>query len=415
MRVSAQIGALAAVLLLGSCARAGSATSGLPSPSPSSIPAVSPAATPNPPSSSPEPSGSPQSPSTPPAPSVRCVAGLIPAYQALITGTGDTFLYDVTDPLRPRAVCRVSNAAARILTGASFEYLVPRADGTTAVMLHALGSNNESVVAIVKADLSHAYQGWSGGVAWVAGHDQLAYLADGGYDPTHGNITDVWLATTSSRTKIYSYTVAGRDAFGRPGFPPPTLGFSSDGAYLAAGWTASMNPVQVFRVFDGANVSPAIPPDFRYAFWSRSGQRLFLVSTAAVYAWTPGEAVTALPGAKGWTMQPSLSPNSSQVAFTDVLPNHEVRTYVYDLNSRSSRLLVDQPGSAALFVRAGWVWQVEEKPCVQSATNACFDPTQPEGRVLALDLATGGEAAVTFANGEGPTYFTISGGDVWPS
>src|SRR5690348_8349372 len=62
-------------------------------------------------------------PSPPPAPAVSCLPGVIPAFQALVLGSDGTFLYDVTDPVHPRATCRITNTVARVVTGTSFEYL----------------------------------------------------------------------------------------------------------------------------------------------------------------------------------------------------------------------------------------------------------------------------------------------------
>ena len=331
-----------------------------------------------------------------------------------MTGYGGTFLYDVGDPLHPRAVCKLSNTVAHIVTGTSFEYLVPRADGTTDVVLHALGSNNESIVANFKADLYHGPGGWYNQVAWGPSLTAMAYLAGGGTDASGFGITDVWLATTSGRSKIYSYSVPGRDMFGRPGFAPETLDFSPDGAYLAAGSTIATSP-RVFRLSDRADVTPAWPADFRFAFWGRQDDTLFIVGLQSVATWKPGGAVTAVPSTPGWALDPNLSPDGTQVAFTALTSTRDVRPYVYDLGARTSHLLVNQSRSSTSFVRKGWVWYAEEKPCVVSDTNPCFDPTQPDGNVLGFELATGRETLVTFAPGEGATNFGFQLGDLWPT
>jgi len=329
-------------------------------------------------------------------------------------GSDGTFLYDVTDPVHPRATCRIANTVARVVTGTAFEYLLPNADGTTSVVLHALGSNNETVRATFQADLYHVSNGVQSRVAWLPGTDQMAYLADEGTDTSGMGLTDVWLATPNGRTKIYSYAVAGRDTFGRPGFAPWTLAFSPDGGYLAAGWSVAVNPTRVFRLSDRADVTPPLPADFRFAFWSRSGMTLYLVGGSTVSQWTPGRAVAPEPNTPSWILDPDLSPNGTQVAFTSVSSSREVRANVYDLTSQSNRVLTDQPRSSAAFVKTGWTWEMEEKPCVQSNTQACFDPTVPDGTILAMDLATGHESAVAFVAGESPTHYGIVAGDLWP-
>ena len=409
--------AVAAVLMVTGCGAAAGPAAGSvsPSPSPSAVaareqasPSASNSATASPALASP---ASPLPP--PPMPSVSCVQGSIPTYQAVVLGSSWS-LFDVADPLHPRLVCRIANTPVRIVTGTSFEYLLPRPDGTTAVMLHSLGSNNESVGATVQADLYRVNVGWYGGVAWLPGGDQVAYLAGGGTDAQGFGVTDVWLAGPTGRTRIYSYSVPGKDAFGRPGFAPVTLDFSPDGAYLAAGWYIAMTRPRVFRLADHADVTPQLPADFRFAFWSKTQDTLYMVGGSGVEQWSPGGPVTTLQGTAAWILGPSLAPDGKQVAFTIVTPTRDVRTYVYDFASATSRLLSDQARSSALFVKSGWVWQVEEQPCVQSSTTTCFDPTVPDGKVLAVDLATGHETAVAFAQGESPTDNGIQPGDLWP-
>ena len=402
--------ALAAMLVVMGCAQGGgtAATTQI-SPTPASSPIASVSPTDAIPSASPP----------PPAPSVQCVQAVIPAFQAVVDTPSASVLYDVTDPLHPHVVCRIANTYVHILTGTSFEYLVPRADGTTDIVLHALGSNNESVAARMKADL---YRAWSGGwesVAWSPSLDTMAYLANGGVNADGLGVTDIWMATATGRTKVYSYAVGGKDAFGRPGFPPPTLGLSADGAYLVAGWTIALSPVRVFRLSDMADVTPSPPPDFRFALWGKSGHTLYMVGGSSVVVWTPGSPPNTLPATPAWLLGPNFSPDGARVAFTAVTTTRAVTANVYDLGSRTDRQLSSQPRSSIVFVRAGWVWDLEEKTCVQSSTSGCFDPTAPDGKVLAMELASGRESAVSFAPGEAPfqppTYAFLGPGDLWPS
>jgi WD40 repeat protein len=337
---------------------------------------------------------------------------------ALMLGSS-TLLYDVADPLHPRAVCRITNTYARILTGTSFEYLVPRQDGTTAVMLHALGSNNEDVETVLQADLRSTNLGFFfSPVSMPPGSGVLAYLADGGTDANGFAVSDVWLATATGRTKIFSYSVGGIDAFGRPGIPPATLALSPDAQYLAAGWSITGNTVHVFRVSDHADVSPPMPQGLRFGFWAPSGHTLYLIGSSGVESWTPESGAAAVQGTSAWTLDPNFSPDATHVVFTALTASRDIRAYVYDLKTHATRLLIDQPRSSAVFVKAGWVWYLEEKPCVQTDNSACFDPTVPDGNVLAVNLATGQESGVSFQSGELPIQsggFTfLASGDLWP-
>lgn len=414
--------AIVALLLVAACGRSGDGTAQL-SPVASTAPhaVASPAAAVVSPASLPASASrtEPQQSSPPPVPAVNCTAGVVPTSQAWVWGVTQATLYDVSDPLHPRAVCRASNTSVHIVTGTSFEYLKPRVDGHADVVLHSLGSNNESVAATFDADLSAAYLSVFAEISWSPSLNAMAYEANGGTDANASGIADVWLATASGRTKIYSYSVPGIDGFARPGPPAPVLAFSADGAYLAAGWAISPGSVRVFRISDLADVTPVLPKDFRSVVWAKAGHRLFMAGSSSVSEWTPGSAVATLPGTTGWVMDPNFSPDGTQVAFTGLSSSKQITAFVYDLDSRSNRILSSEPRSSTMFVKAGWVWYVEEAPCVVSADNPCFDSTSPDGKLLAIELATGRETEVVFAPGEGPFQAGypafLTHGDVWPS
>jgi Tol biopolymer transport system component len=159
-----------------------------------------------------------------------------------------------------------------------------------------------------------------------------------------------------------------------------------------------------------------MPAGVRFAFWARSGHRLYLVGNSSVEVWTPEAGAATVPGTIAWTLQPNFSPDGSQLAFTAVT-SKGIRIYVYDFKTKASRLLTSKPRSVAMFVKPGWVWYLEEKPCVASSNSVCFDPTQPDGNVLAMNLATGQESRVTFATGDAPVkvnWTYVVPGDVWP-
>ena len=360
----------------------------------------------------------PVTPSPPPTPTVTCVPGGVPTSMLLIPGQA-TVLYDTSDPLHPHVVCRLTNTYARILTATAIEYLVPRPDGKTNVILHALGSNNESVETVVDADLPGVNVGYFyTPISMPPGSGVIAYAADGGTDANGSTVVDVWIAIATGRTKAYSYSVPGVDSFGRPGLPPPVLGLSGDAQYVIAGWALKDVGLHVLRLSDHADVTPPMPDGVRLGLWAPTGHTLYLVGSANVEAWSPETGVTTVTNTPTWILSPNFSPDGSQVAFTALTPSRDVRPYVYDLKAHSSRLLIDQPRSAVVFVKTGWIWDLEEKPCVTTDNNNCFDPTQPDGNVLAFNLATGQESPVVFGPGEAPSsapgYTYLVPGDLWP-
>ena len=411
--------ALLAVAVLASCGQASHATpiGSPPIPSPTLFASPSPTLSPAPSATvaTPPPSASPAESPVAQVPSVQCVAGAIPGSMAMVVGFAGTFLYDVDDPLHPRVVCRISNTSAHILTGTSLEYLEPKPNGTTNVVVHSLGSNNEGVAATFATGLADANLGSPfGSVSWPIVPTVLGYMAAGANDSLGLATNDVWVVGAGRPTKLYNYSVPGVDSFSRPGLPPFVLAISPDGAYMVAGW-AFRSTLHVFRLSDGADVSPAMPAGVRSAVWSRTGHALYIIGSSGVEAWTPEAGASAVRGTIAWTLQPSFSPNDSQVVFT-AITSSGIRSLVYGFNS-GIRILIDQPRSEAMFVKADWVWYIEEKPCVQADSHVCFDPTEPDGNVLAMNLATGQESPVTFAAGESPVradFVYMVPGDVWP-
>ena len=390
---------------------ASATTPSLHGPSPHATPSMTEPVVPSPASSA----RTAPEPTPPPAPSVQCQSGVTPSTMAIVWGPDRQYIYDVGDPLHPKAVCKIAHTSARFLTGLSFEYLVPQPNGTTNVVLHSLGSNQESVAATFKANVLGAYEGASWALSWQAGLNVVAYSTPGS-DP-NANVTDVWTATTRSVTKIYSYSVPGLDAFSRPGLPPPVLAISPDGQYLATGWVIQ-NKIHVFRLSDNADVTSELPSDLWSAVWSERGHSLYFVGRNSVSAWTPESGMTTVQNTVGWVLQPNFAPDGSQVAFTAVSANHDIRAYVYDFGAKSSRLLVDKPRSSAMFVKSGWVWMLEEAACQPGPNQNCFDPTIADGKILAMDLTAGSESEVMIAAKESPLeppyglYMQLV--DLWP-
>jgi WD40 repeat protein len=338
---------------------------------------------------------------------VTCTPGANPKAVAVV----GYFIYDVSDPLHPGAVCQISNTLVHLFTGTSLEYLAAGSAGTTDVVLHAFGSNNESRVASLPFTSDARFT-----VAWSQDGSLAAHTAmrvdSGGLE-----VMDVYLYASGRDALLYTYRLGIGDCICRFGLPPQVLAFSPDGEYLVSGWISGKGsePLRVYRVADGA-LATTLPIDIMRAIWGRGGHVLF-TSGNNVSRWTPESGMAALPGAQPWWYGPALSADGFKITYTAYADQEmtQPRVYIYNLKTATTRILVDQPRSEAIFV-SDWVWYLEEKLC---APNACSGPwsSDPTGRVFAFDISSGKESPVSFSAGETPfkpPQVVLAGGDVWP-
>lgn len=330
----------------------------------------------------------------------------------LITGGyfAKDLLYDVTDPVRPRLLCTITNSSAHLFTGDTFEYLKPVSANQTDVMLHSLGSGNESHAG------SFPFYATSG--SWLADGSVMTYSVR---PDVSQQTMQVWLYAQRTNALLYSYQIGIGDCVCRFGLPPPVDSVSPDGEYIVAGWIAGKGsePFAVYRVADRTRVASLDTSVFN-AVWDRTGHRLLLSRFGMpAQSWTPEAGVSSLTGAGIWSFLLNLSPDGTQSAYTayadpDFL---KPRVYVYDIVGGTTRMLVDQPRSQILFVKDHWVWYLEEMPC----TANCAGSTTPSGKVFAMELSTGVERLVSFAANDDPIsqggqyQFSFEPGDFWPA
>ena len=389
-----------------------------PSPSPPSNPSA--LASPTPPASSPSPSPSP-APATPPV--VACSGKPLGGPMVLIgRRPAPLHLYEVSDPLHPRLLCRITGTTAHLFTGDTITYLRTAGSGTE-VVLRTLGSGNESVVTSVpKAGLEGSYYGPT---AWTA-DGSLTAVTIPPADTSNQPKSEVWLFSQRYAGLLYSYPYPLTDCICRFGIPQPTLAFSPDGEYLVAGWPVGRgaSPFVVFRLSDRVQVK-AFDFNTSLVIWNRTGHRLFLSGQNGSQSWTPESGTATLPGAMPWQFLAGLSPSGSQVAYTSYKDPQNgqpgtLRVFSYEVTSDSTRMLIDQSRSQVVFVKSGWVWYLDEVACDPTgATPGCGPWGSKPGKVLAMNLTSGVESEVVFAPGEtiqmDTGTYVFSPGEFWPN
>lgn len=318
-------------------------------------------------------------------------------------------MYDVADPVHPRLLCRIQWTSAHLSSSSGFMYLDPRSATQTDIALRSFSGIAES--------RAGELPGWITNGAWLSNGSLGAYTVR--LDPTGtcgAGATQVWTYEQGSAQLLATYCDGFGDCICRFGLPAPILALSPDGQYLAEGWLAGKGSeaMGVYRLADRVRVA-TLPQDTDTAFWDRGSDRLFVVSNTSVQAWTPNTGtLSGVSGANQWSFYPNMSPDGRQVvytAFSDAVQGTQPRVYLYDLATAKARMLIDQPRSQVVFVKDGWVWDLEEQFC-----SDCPNNTQPTDKIFAMNLSTGAEQSVTFAAGEAlSSSYALLPGEFWPS
>jgi hypothetical protein len=173
-----------------------------------------------------------------PSPVARCTGKPNGGPMALVGQA----IYDVTDATHPRLLCQVSNTATHLYTGDTFQYIRRSGDSGTEVVLHSIGSGNESVVAGWPIKLLGSVFGNVG--AWSLDGNEAA-TAVAVTDSSDDTAIQIWLFSQPSTTMLYEFAQPLTDCICRFGLAPPVLAFSADGQYLVSGWPIGKGAVSL--------------------------------------------------------------------------------------------------------------------------------------------------------------------------
>jgi hypothetical protein len=318
---------------------------------------------------------------------------------------GEQLIYDVTDPLHPRLICRILHTSANLSNSSNFEYLDPRSATETNIAIKWFANGTETP--------GGKLPGWITDAAWLPTGVVGAFTVRLDSSATYpGGAVQVWTYDKGSSQLLFTYPIGIGDCICRFGLPRPNLSFSRDGQYLVAGQLSGKGsqPLAVYRMSDRVQVATLGPSDFQ-GLWGPN-DTLYITAAGFAKVWTPAGGLVEMPVAGNWGYLAGLSPDASAVAYTAYSNPDQTQpgVFVYDLNSGRTRI-GNKMRSQVVFVKDGWVWYLEEQQC-----STCPGGSRPSGTVFAMDLSTGVEQQVVFATGDAMIYPTDLGpGEFWPN
>ena len=383
------VGAVAISLVLAACGNPGTAVT--PTPTPSEV------ATPTPsesPSALPSITPSPLPPPSPiPIPSWAVMKAICTgqptdheAILVLKAAPTTKVLADVSDPLHPKTLCK--------LTGGWSPTLITKTEISWSASEHRPGTAGASVIATLDMFIGAAsvVATWQGGGyldglhAWSPHLDLLAYLVS---DASGVNLH--LLSGGGDRVIASLGAVPGRgvsvtedDAF---------LQFSPDGAFFALEQTfAAGLQLQIRRATNGALAYSQASATM--ATWGSAGSKLYFrhQQSGTIYAWDSVAGLTQPIGQSLLWTKPQADAGDDYLAFTVRDATGAPHVWLYGHGGRSGTQLPNVRSSPQ-FLTASQVFYISETPC---GVNCGPGPaTIPDGKTFIYDISHQLEVAST--------------------
>ncbi|HEY2598683.1 MAG TPA: hypothetical protein VGJ79_09405 [Candidatus Dormibacteraeota bacterium] len=297
---------------------------------------------------------------------------------------------DVTDPLHPKTICK--------LTGGWSPFLVTATEISWSASEHRPGTPGASVIVTmdVFAGIASVVVTWQGGGyldglhAWSPHRDLLAYLV------SDTSRVDLHLLSGGGDRVVTSLgPVPGRGI--NPSEDDSFLQFSPDGAYFALEqtYTATGAHLQVRRATDGSLAYTQASATM--AVWGSIGSKLYFrhLQAATIYAWDHVAGLTQPIGQPLAWIRPRADAGEDYLAFTVRDAAGIPHAWLYGHGGRAGSQLPNVRSSPE-FLTATQIFYLEEKPC---GVNCGPGPaTQPDGNTFIFDMSKQSETASTIAN-----------------
>jgi hypothetical protein len=299
---------------------------------------------------------------------------------------GGQFIYDVSDPIHPRLVCRTSNTYLH-LDGNAITYTTVAATKVY-VVRRDLTTGAESSVGLLPANPQ-------GSKGWTSDASLEVYMTS--QQRSNGTyLIQVHLWSNGADHVLYSIEAGVGGIEGRWA-QLPTLEFSPDHTYVAlsdSAFTINSRNLRIFSVADQRRVF-SIGVETLGGTWIANDHLVWASTSGSVMHWTPSAGAKALRS--GLWHGPTSSSDGGWLAATLVTDQAKPRVQVVPV--AGGKIFQTGLGSAPAFVTPNMVWYAEERAVPGGGIVA----TMPDGNVHALDLTTGTDRVVTFRAGEKPT------------
>lgn len=311
-----------------------------------------------------------------------------------------SFIYDVADPVHPRLVCRGTNTFIHLLDSNAIAYTTVAA-GHVVIIRRDLTTGAESRVAQLRANPFSL--GWQSGWTWD-GSSEI-------YSTVVPSANDHWLASVhiwSNGADRVVYTLDGHGGGLESRWSPrPLFEFSPDNAYVAISdfdFYIYGNNVRIFSLADKLQKFH-VAGSASGGTWTANDRFVWAQVGGKLYEWTPTGG-NKLLRSEGW-YGVAVSSNARWLATTLVAPVNFKGPHVFLAPAGAGRTFQTGLASRPGFVSPTVAWYAEEEVYYGPAFSCiepCVHPTNPNGKVHALDVVNHTDRLVTFRAGETPKF-----------